>query len=204
MSFNDLKIEEYSNHSIAVQGDTRKYKEDLKKLGGKYNGRLRNGPGWVFPKTAESDIVSFIKNGKRIVTAEEAKAGEELSKQRAKEWDAQQGKRESNTRMNSQVARSQVAKPTFGSQVQPTLTEYGAMMNLIKKMSIKIELLEHAVLMLLSDEQKEQVKTLMEPPAKKKTSVVKKIIKSKSKKVDTDTDMSESEEEVVHRKRLMR
>lgn len=63
MSFNDIKIEEYTDRSIVVNGETRKYKEDLKKLGGKYNGNLKNGPGWVFPKSAENSVKTFIKEG---------------------------------------------------------------------------------------------------------------------------------------------
>ena len=40
-SFKDLKCEEYSEKCVVVTGDTRKYKDDLKILGGKYNSRLR-------------------------------------------------------------------------------------------------------------------------------------------------------------------
>ena len=84
MSFNDIKIEDYTDRSIVVNGETRKYKEDLKKLGGKYNGILKNGPGWIFPKSSESSVKNFIKEGKRIVTEEEVKAGEDRSQQRSK------------------------------------------------------------------------------------------------------------------------
>ena len=62
MSFTDLTIEDYTDKSIAVQGNTRKYKEDLKKLGGKYNGSLKNGPGWIFPKTLEKELRTIVKN----------------------------------------------------------------------------------------------------------------------------------------------
>lgn len=205
MSFKDLKIEEYSDHSVVVQGDTRKYKEDLKKLGGKYNGRLKNGPGWVFSKSVEGDLRSFVKEGKRLVTAEEAKAGEERSKQRAKEWDEQNGAREKKSQISHRSPETET--PMFGSNVSPTLTEYGAMMNLVKKMSTKIELLEHAVLMLLTDEQKETLTMLMKPPETKKKSVVKKVVKRVKKKADSDSgdsSESDSEEESRPRRRLMR
>lgn len=85
MGFDDINIKDYSGLSVVVQGETRKYKEDLKKLGGKYNGNLKNGPGWIFPKSSKKDIINFINNGKRLVTPEEEKEGEERSKQRAKE-----------------------------------------------------------------------------------------------------------------------
>lgn len=206
MSFTDLTIEEYTARSVVVQGDTRKYKEDLKKLGGKYNGRLKNGPGWIFSKSSEDDLRTFIKKGQRLVTAEEAKAGEERSRQHAKEWDAQKNSREKHSRGSS---RSPAAEPMFGSNVAPTLTEYAAMMNLVKKMSTKIELLEHAVLMLLDADQKVMLKLLTQPKEKSK-SVVKKVVKRKKKKVDSDSEESESddsddsEDEPVPRRRLMR
>lgn len=63
----DIKVIEYSEKAIVVQGeDTRKFKESLKSLGGKYNGRLRTGPGWIFPKNMktriEQEIESNFKN----------------------------------------------------------------------------------------------------------------------------------------------
>jgi hypothetical protein len=131
MSFIDLTIEEYTARSVVVQGDTRKYKEDLKKLGGKYNSRLKTGPGWIFSKSSEDDLRSFIKKGRRLVSE---KTGDR------------------NSRNYPTTTR------TFGSHVNPTLTEYGAMMILVKKMVTKIDLLEKAVLILLDDEQKEELK----------------------------------------------
>ena len=83
-SFTDISVEEYSEYSVVVRGETRKYKEDLKKLGGKYNSRLRDGPGWIFSKRAENNIKSFISKGTRLVSEEEAAEGERKSK----EWEA--------------------------------------------------------------------------------------------------------------------
>jgi hypothetical protein len=83
--FTDITVSDYTNNSIVVQGETKKYKEDLKKLGGKYNSNLKNGPGWIFPKTSEKELSSFINGGKRLVSKEEEKANE-LSKQKSKEW----------------------------------------------------------------------------------------------------------------------
>ena len=74
--FKDIFLEEYTDRSIVVRGETRQYKEDLKKLGGKYNSRLRGEPGWIFPKSKQNDIVKFMKEGKRLVSEEEAQAGE--------------------------------------------------------------------------------------------------------------------------------
>ena len=205
MSFTDLKIEEYTALSVVVQGDTRKYKEDLKKLGGKYNGRLNNGPGWIFSKSSEDDLRTFIKEGKRLVTAEEAKAGEERSKQRAKEWESQKESHEK--KHQSSRNRSPSVEPTFGSHVAPTLTEYAAMMSLVKQMSVEVKKINHAISLILTDEQKEELKVLIEEPKKK--SVVKKVVKRKKKALSDSEDSateseSESEDEPVPRRRLMR
>lgn len=84
-SFSDINITDYSDRSVVVRGDTRKYKEDLKKLGGKYNGRLADGPGWIFPKSGEKELKKFVLDGVRIVSESDAKAGEE----RTKKWGEQ-------------------------------------------------------------------------------------------------------------------
>jgi len=71
--FDDITYESYSENSIVVRGNTRKYKEDLKKLGGKYNGMLKTGdPGWIFTKKSEKDVKAFINNGVRIATEEDS------------------------------------------------------------------------------------------------------------------------------------
>ena len=82
--FKDISLEEYTDRSVVVRGETRQYKEDLKKLGGKYNPRLRGTPGWIFPKSKQNDIVKFMKEGKRLVSEEEAHAGEV----RTLEWES--------------------------------------------------------------------------------------------------------------------
>ena len=43
-----ITIEDYSDKSFAVYGDTREYKEQLKNLGGKWAPKLSTGPGWIF------------------------------------------------------------------------------------------------------------------------------------------------------------
>jgi nucleoside 2-deoxyribosyltransferase len=44
--------------SFLVKGDTKVIKDELKELGGRWNGSLG---GWVFPKTREIEIADFIK-----------------------------------------------------------------------------------------------------------------------------------------------
>ena len=53
-------IVEYSDKSIAVVGDTKAIKDELKKLGGRFNGRLNVGDkkvaGWIFPKSKRAEV----------------------------------------------------------------------------------------------------------------------------------------------------
>jgi hypothetical protein len=157
MSFSDLTIEDYNGRCVVMYGNTRKYKEDLKKMGGKYNGRLNNGPGWVFPKTCEGELASFIKKGERLVSAEEEKSGEERTKLRAKEWEQQQN---SEKKVSSRVVRPE-------SNVIPTLSEYGAMIILMKEMSEKIVRIDKALTLILTDDQKVELNKLNNPKPRK-------------------------------------
>lgn len=53
----DFEIINYSEKAWAVIGDTKKYREALKDLGGKWNARLSCGAGWVISKKyTEEDI----------------------------------------------------------------------------------------------------------------------------------------------------
>ena len=88
--FTNITVTDYSNNSVVVEGETIKYKEDLKKLGGKYNAKLKNGPGWIFPKSSEKEIISFINGGRRLVSEEEEQTANEISKQKSKEWKEKQ------------------------------------------------------------------------------------------------------------------
>lgn len=73
--FNDLKeamkdddkstttIVDYSEKAFVVVGDTKTIKDDLKKLGGRFNGKLSCGAGWVFPKTKMDDVQKYLNTG---------------------------------------------------------------------------------------------------------------------------------------------
>ncbi|SED11388.1 hypothetical protein SAMN04489761_4317 [Tenacibaculum sp. MAR_2009_124] len=52
----DFQIIDYSEKAIAVIGDTKPIKDDLKKLGGRFNFRLSCGAGWIFPKTKQEEV----------------------------------------------------------------------------------------------------------------------------------------------------
>ena len=59
-------IRNYSDASFVVYGDTKKWKETLKELGGRYNGNLKNMPpgienkGWVFSKKHLEKVEAFV------------------------------------------------------------------------------------------------------------------------------------------------
>jgi hypothetical protein len=57
-----LEIEKYSEKSIAVFGDTKYYKEELKELGGKYNPNLNGKAGWIFSNKNRDKLEEWVKN----------------------------------------------------------------------------------------------------------------------------------------------
>ena len=63
-----MNIENYSEKAIVVRGeDTKKYKNELMDLGGKYNALLKGGPGWIFPKIKQNKISDFINSKKTLI-----------------------------------------------------------------------------------------------------------------------------------------
>lgn len=52
----DLQLVDYSEKAVAIIGNTRKYVEKLKELGGRFNGKLKCGAGWVFSKKREPEL----------------------------------------------------------------------------------------------------------------------------------------------------
>ena len=60
----DCTLVEYSEKAVAVFGDTKPIKDDLKAMGGRFNSRLTlNGQklaGWIFPKTKEERLASYF------------------------------------------------------------------------------------------------------------------------------------------------
>ena len=63
-TFENLEIQviDYSEKAIAVVGETKAIKDDLKKLGGRFNYRLKCGAGWIFPKTKLEDVKTLLSN----------------------------------------------------------------------------------------------------------------------------------------------
>lgn len=56
----EFSIVDYSEKAIAVTGDTKAVKDQLKKLGGKFNGKLSCGPGWIFSKKKEAEVRQLL------------------------------------------------------------------------------------------------------------------------------------------------
>lgn len=80
----ELEIVDYSEKAVAVFGDTKTIKDELKSIGGKFNPRLNyNGgkrAGWIFPKsklgeldkfihdTGTSDTITSLENDNKTIT----------------------------------------------------------------------------------------------------------------------------------------
>ena len=64
-----IKIQEYSDKSFVVRGDTRPYKDSLKNLGGKWNSRLTEQDSdekfgaWLFFNAKRSDVDEWFAKG---------------------------------------------------------------------------------------------------------------------------------------------
>lgn len=65
----EIQIVDYSEKAIAVIGETKQIKDELKSLGGKFNFRLSCGAGWIFPKTKLAEVQQLLSGG---ATTEEA------------------------------------------------------------------------------------------------------------------------------------
>jgi hypothetical protein len=60
VSENEIKIISYSDKAIAVVGDTKRFKDELKEAGGRFNFRLSCGAGWIFPKTKIENVKTLL------------------------------------------------------------------------------------------------------------------------------------------------
>lgn len=55
-----FEIIDYSEKSFAVVGDTRAIKDELKRLGGRFNARLTCGAGWIFAKSKQDEVKALL------------------------------------------------------------------------------------------------------------------------------------------------
>lgn len=64
----DITIQNYTDKSFVVRGDTKKYREYLKNLGGKWNSSLTDKEtgekfgGWIFPSIKQRDVKNWYNN----------------------------------------------------------------------------------------------------------------------------------------------
>ena len=54
-------LETYSEKAIVLRGTQEQYKEILETIGGLFNGRLKVGPGWIFPKHKKRDVETLLE-----------------------------------------------------------------------------------------------------------------------------------------------
>lgn len=59
----NVTIEEYSERSFVVRGETKECKDELKQLGGKWNSNLKGGGGWIYPISKKSLVEEWKENG---------------------------------------------------------------------------------------------------------------------------------------------
>lgn len=55
-----LQIINYSDKAVAVIGDTREIKDELKNLGGRFNARLSCGAGWIFSQAKRAELEALL------------------------------------------------------------------------------------------------------------------------------------------------
>lgn len=56
-----LNIIDYSDKSFVLYGDTKRYKEQLKLLGGKFNSNLKGQVGWIFSNIHKDKVNNFME-----------------------------------------------------------------------------------------------------------------------------------------------
>lgn len=81
---NNCQIIDYSAKAIAVIGNTIPIKEELKKLGGRFNFRLSCGAGWIFPKTSLAEVQKLINA--EVIANDDQPTNVDLYKSTLKEY----------------------------------------------------------------------------------------------------------------------
>ena len=78
----EIQVLEYSEKSFAVIGEkTREIKEDLFRLGGKFNKYLKCGAGYIFANSKLNDVVAFLES----IQSNKTEADEEVHEEEIKE-----------------------------------------------------------------------------------------------------------------------
>lgn len=70
-----LTLVDYSEKAVAITGDTKAYKNELKAAGGRFNAKLSCGAGWIFSKKAVKALEAIMAkaNGGEVPSMSEKK-----------------------------------------------------------------------------------------------------------------------------------
>lgn len=72
-----LQLIDYSEKAIAVTGDTKDFKAELKAAGGRFNARLSCGAGWIFSKKAVKALEAIMAKANGGETPKSPEKGED-------------------------------------------------------------------------------------------------------------------------------
>jgi hypothetical protein len=182
----DLSCTDYSDKAIVVRGDTKDHKEELKKLGGKYNANLRDGSGWIFSKKNEDKVLAYIASGNLDDEKEDKPNKPVASKPVVKQTSDLMGSIESALKaMDLKERLVFVSNVTRLASSQPVVKPIQADKSVKPVTKVQVTVKKHSS---SSDEDKPVAK-----PSVGKSSV----------KIAVDSDAEDSDEEYVPRKRLL-
>ena len=80
MDIKMIQMINYSDRAIALTGDTKEYKDELKAAGGSFNARLSCGAGWIFSKKRETELVALVARLNGLGGTDGGKAGDQAGK----------------------------------------------------------------------------------------------------------------------------
>lgn len=87
----ELQYEIYNKDRFAVRGDRDTYQDAMKRLGGRWNSRMRGGEGWLVPIDRESELEDLVNGASTRSTRKryhrEQSAGETESEESEEEND---------------------------------------------------------------------------------------------------------------------
>lgn len=67
------KMEPYSEKSFVVRGDTRHLRDQLVEFG-RWNPKLKGGPGWIFPNSAKSSVKKILDKDAKVKSPEKSRS----------------------------------------------------------------------------------------------------------------------------------
>jgi hypothetical protein len=71
-AFKDVDIENYTEKSFVLRGETKQYEDSMNALSGKWNDRLTDRAtgdkfgAWIFPMTKKQMVQEWVRNGKHL------------------------------------------------------------------------------------------------------------------------------------------